>query len=64
MPPGDRRGKDSHPGTSADADFRIVGFPNSYMLNLKTTGLARGTYNLLFTVGTDPVVYSTPFQIR
>jgi hypothetical protein len=31
---------------------------------LKTTGLARGTYNLLFTVGTDPTVYSTPFQIR
>ena len=49
---------------SADTDFKVVSWPLSYMFNLKTTGLARGTYNLLFTVGTDPTVYSTPFQIR
>ena len=47
-----------------DNDFRLVGPPSSYMFNLKTTDLGRGTYDLLFTVGDDPVPYTVRFQIR
>ena len=45
-----------------DNDFR---FDNgSYILNLKTTGLATGTYNLYFTAGDDPVLHSVQFQVK
>ena len=48
-----------------DGDFRLVdGPPVSYMFNLKTTGLAPGTYHLTFTAGGGPVVYVVPFQLR
>ena len=34
------------------------------MFNLKTTGLATGTYLLGFTAGSDPIVHTAPFQIK
>ncbi len=50
------------PGNSDD--FKIVGYPTSYMLNLKTTGLAKGSYELVFTIGSASTLYAAPFQIR
>jgi hypothetical protein len=35
-----------------------------YILNLKTTGLATGTYKLYFTAGDDPVLHSVEFQVK
>lgn len=56
-------------GPAADAgnanpggNFRFTG--DGYIYNLKTTGYAPGTYRLYFTVGADPHVYTTPFQVR
>ena len=47
---------------NGDNDFR---FDNgSYILNLKTTGLSTGTYNLNFTAGNDPVVHTAEFQVK
>jgi hypothetical protein len=45
-----------------DNDFRFAG--GRYIFNLKTTGIAAGTYNLNFTVTGDSFVYSTPFQVK
>lgn len=45
-------------------NFRLVGPPAMYMFNLQTTGFKAGTYNLLFTIGSDPTVQSVSFQIR
>jgi pectin methylesterase-like acyl-CoA thioesterase len=50
-----------------DQNFRFdptLGDTGGYQFNLKTTGLAAGTYRLYFTVGSDPYVYTTQFQIR
>lgn len=48
--------------SNADTNFR---FDNgSYILNLKTTGLATGTYKLYFTAGLDPVTHSVQFQVK
>ena len=45
-----------------DNNFR---FDNgAYVLNLKTTGLSTGTYNLYFTAGDDPVLHSVQFQVK
>jgi len=45
-----------------DNNFR---FDNgAYILNLKTTGLTTGTYNLYFTAGDDPVLHSVQFQVK
>jgi hypothetical protein len=45
-----------------DSDFR---FDNGmYILNLKTTGLSTGVYNLYFTAGDDPVLHSVQFQVK
>jgi len=41
-----------------------LGETGGYIYNLKTTGFAPGTYRLYFTVGTDPYVYTTQFQVR
>jgi Pectinesterase/MBG domain/Immunoglobulin domain len=61
-------GEVSDPGNSnPDNNFRfdaMLGGAGGYSFNLKTTGLAPGTYNLNFTVGSDPHVYATQFQIR
>lgn len=47
---------------NADNNFR---FDNGmYILNLKTTGLSTGVYNLYFTAGDDPVVHSVQFQVK
>jgi predicted extracellular nuclease len=48
--------------TNPDNNFR---FDNgSYILNLKTTGLSTGVYNLYFTAGDDPVLHSVQFQVK
>jgi hypothetical protein len=47
---------------NADNNFR---FDNgAYILNLKTTGLSTGVYNLNFTAGMDPVLHSVQFQVK
>ena len=45
-------------------NFRLVGPPSSYMFNLQTNGFASGTYNLLFTIGSDPTVNAVAFQVK
>jgi hypothetical protein len=45
-----------------DNNFRFT--TDSYTYNLKTTGLATGTYNLYFTVGADPTLHTVQFQIK
>jgi hypothetical protein len=45
-----------------DNNFRFT--IDSYTYNLKTTGLATGTYFLYFTVGTDPILHTVSFQIK
>ncbi|HEX8337455.1 MAG TPA: hypothetical protein VF621_12040, partial [Pyrinomonadaceae bacterium] len=50
-----------------DHNFRFdptLGETGGYIFNLKTTGYAPGTYRLYFTVGSDPYVYTTQFQVR
>src|SRR5207249_2597485 len=44
-----------------DDNFRFdptLGGSGGYVFNLKTTGFATGTYELTFTVGSEPYVYS------
>jgi pectin methylesterase-like acyl-CoA thioesterase len=41
-----------------------LGESGGYSYKLKTTGYAPGTYCLYFTVGSDPYVYTTQFQMR
>ena len=45
-----------------DNDFRFSG--DSYIFNLKTTGLTTGVYNLYFRVGADPTLHTVQFQIK
>ena len=47
---------------NADSNFRFD--DGSYILNLKTTGLATGVYKLYFTAGSDPVLHSVEFQVK
>jgi hypothetical protein len=50
-----------------DSDFRFdstLGSTGGYIFNLKTTGLATGTYNLNFTVSGDSFIYAAPFQVK
>jgi len=50
-----------------DYDFRYdasLGDTGGYIFNLKTTGLATGSYVLKFQAGTDPAIYSAPFQVK
>ncbi len=50
-----------------DSDFRFdstLGPSGGYIFNLSTQGLASGTYNLLFTAGSDPVTHSVPFGVH
>ena len=51
-----------------DMNFRydpaLGGAGGGYIFNLKTTGLAPGTYLLYFRIGADPYLYATPFQVR
>ncbi len=53
--------------SNPDSDFRFdpaLGGTGGYQFNLKTDGLAPGTYRLSFTVGGDPHVYAAQFQVR
>jgi hypothetical protein len=62
------------PGNAEDSgnsnpnnDFRFdptLGSGGGYIFNLKTTGLATGSYTLNFTVGTDSTLYTAPFQVK
>jgi Pectinesterase/MBG domain/Immunoglobulin domain len=55
----------SDPGNSnPDNNFSFDPELGGYKFNLKTTGFAPGTYRLYFTVGADPYVYTTQFQVR
>ncbi|HKV37187.1 MAG TPA: Ig-like domain-containing protein [Pyrinomonadaceae bacterium] len=45
-----------------DNNFRFS--DNMYILNLKTTGLSTGVYNLYFTAGSDPVLHTVQFQVK
>lgn len=45
-----------------DNNFRFSN--DSYILNLKTTGLSTGVYKLFFTAGDDPVLHSVEFQVK
>lgn len=50
-----------------DNDFRFdsgLGPTGGYIFNLKTTGLASGTYSLQFTAGADPVTHSVNFGVK
>ena len=47
-----------------DSNFRFDSNSNTYIFNLKTTGLATGVYELYFRVGTDPTLHKVQFQIR
>jgi hypothetical protein len=50
-----------------DNDFRYdpaLGGTGGYIYNLKTTGLATGTYTLTFTVTGDPLPHTVQFQVR
>ncbi len=50
-----------------DNNFRFdsgLGGTGGYIYNLKTTGLATGTYNLHFTAGSDPILHSVQFQVK
>jgi hypothetical protein len=47
-----------------DSDFRYDGTLAGYIYNLKTTGLARGTWKMGFTVTGDPVPHSIQFDVR
>jgi len=45
-----------------DNDFRFVS--DSYIFNLKTTGLTQGTWQVRFTASTDPAEHVISFQVR
>jgi hypothetical protein len=48
--------------SNPDNNFRFAG--DSYIYNLKTTGLTAGVYKLYFTVGGNPTLYNVQFEIR
>jgi hypothetical protein len=50
-----------------DFDFRydaILGGTGGYIFNLSLRGFPTGTYNLNFTVGADPAIYSVRFAVK
>jgi hypothetical protein len=47
-----------------DSDFRYDSTLGGYIYNLKTTGLATGTWKLTFTATGDPTSYSIQFDVR
>jgi hypothetical protein len=53
------------PGNSQPGNlFKFDPSSGTYQFNLKTTGYAKGTYTLNFTIGTDPTLHSVTFVIR
>jgi hypothetical protein len=53
----------ANPGNNFRYDTTL-GPTGGYIYNLKTTGLAAGTWSLQFTVTGDPTLHSVQFQIR
>jgi hypothetical protein len=47
---------------NADDNFRFAG--DAYIFNLKTTGLATGTFELRFTATGDPTTHTVRFQVK
>jgi uncharacterized membrane protein len=50
-----------------DSNFRFdpdLGIGGGYVYNLSTKALSQGSYTLLFQVGSEPHLYSAPFQLR
>lgn len=47
-----------------DFDFRYDAALSGYIFNLSTKDMTTGTYNLNFTVTSDPAVHSVPFSIK
>lgn len=50
-----------------DNNFRFeetLGVSGGYIYNLSTKTLQTGSYTLSFTVGTNPTVYTVPFQVQ
>jgi hypothetical protein len=57
---------DSPGNANPDSDFRFdstLGATGGYIFNLSTGGLAAGTYNLQFTVGSDPITHAVLFGV-
>jgi hypothetical protein len=52
---------DSPGNSQSGGDFKLTG--DSYHYNLKTTGLAAGTYSFFFTVDGDPLAHMVSFII-
>jgi Bacterial Ig-like domain (group 3)/Galactose oxidase, central domain len=61
-------GPPTFPGdANPDADFRFdttLGPTGGYIFNLRTSGLASGTYSLTFTATGDPVVHTVNFGVN
>jgi hypothetical protein len=49
-------------GTAAFTFSKLSQGPG-YQYDLKTTGLARSSYNLLFTITGDPTVHAAAFRV-
>ena len=47
-----------------DGNFRYDAGLAGYIFNLKTTGLAGGTWELRFRIAGDPTEHGSPFQVR
>jgi hypothetical protein len=58
---------DAPGNANPDNDFRFdatLGSNGGYIFNLRTGGLASGTYSLQFTAGSDPVTHSVNFGVN
>ncbi len=53
---------DAAGNANPDNNFRFAG--DSYIFNMKTTGMGTGVYNLYFKVGADPTLHTMQFQIK
>lgn len=65
---GDASGEPGETGNAnPDNNFRFdaaLGETGGYIFNLRTTGLAAGTYSLQFRAGNDPTTHAVQFRIR
>jgi len=55
---------DDSGNANPDANFRYDASLPGYVFNLKTTGLAPGTWELRFRIAGDPTEHGAGFQIR
>jgi uncharacterized repeat protein (TIGR03803 family) len=49
---------------NADSDFRYDSSLAGYIFNLSTASMSKGTWNLRFTIGSDPTVHTVQFQVK